>query len=49
MRASAWRSCWTKKGEVESAKDAFGARGLASPGPFPDAFSCTGDLFALGV
>ena len=39
--ASAWRSCWTKRGEVESAKDAFGARGLASPGPLLDAFSCT--------
>ena len=41
LRVSAWRSCWTKRGEVESAKDAFGARGLASPGPLLDAFSCT--------
>ena len=33
LRASAWRGCWTKRGEVESAEDAFGARGFASPGP----------------
>ena len=49
MCASAWRSCSTKREEVESAKDAFGARGLASPGPLLDAFSCTSDLFALEV
>ena len=34
---------------MESAENAFGARGLASPGSLLDAFSCTGDLFALGV
>ena len=34
------RGCWTKRGEVESAEDAFGARGLASPGPLLNAFRC---------